>query len=85
MSKSALPESYLAAKAALRLCAKHFTPATYFAARAALEGLVANDDVEAITDDAGKLAAYAAIAKDNELERLTAAISRKHRKWKETA
>jgi hypothetical protein len=81
---SLLPERYLSAKRALRLCAMDFTPANYVAASIALNQLWVDDPCEAISDDQGQLDAYCKISNDDELERLTRKISEKHRAWKVT-
>jgi hypothetical protein len=83
-ARPSLPDNYIAAKRALRRCAKDFTPENFVVATAALEAALDDDQCASIASDVVRLATYNKIANDGELERLANKISQKRREWKES-
>lgn len=77
IANARLPANYIKAKAALRTCARQFTPERYAKAVVALG--------DAWPDQMAQLATYARLC-DDELRRLAGQIERKRQAWKvETA
>ncbi len=81
-----LPGNYIAARNALRLCAKRFTPERYVRATMAMEELEATDEAAAWPPDNYALASYvrmAALMDDfSELERLSRRVEEARAAWK---
>lgn len=82
ISHAKLPESYLAAKAALQLAAKHFSPANYMAAQIALKRCADTDEMAGWSATAETIASYARIAEDGSLERLARKVEKARAAWK---
>jgi hypothetical protein len=76
-----LPDNYIAAKEALELCAKKFTPERYVRAMAALETCLAVDECASWPVEAA-LGSYAKMANDDSTDRLCRRIQKKRVKWK---
>ena len=75
-----LPESYGMAKAALRRCAKRFTPEVYALPTIALAHCLDHDECASWSDwDA--LGAYARIADDKELPRSIRRVEKRRAQW----
>lgn len=76
-----LPSSYLAARQALRLAARNFTPELFAAANVAMarawEGM---DEIERLADPE-RLAIYSYMSDDESLRRLATRVERARRVW----
>lgn len=81
-SRAKLPESYLAARAALQLAAKHFSPASYMAAQIALKQCGETDEMADWPATVETMASYARIADDSSLERLARKVEKARAAWK---
>ncbi|MDR3484630.1 MAG: hypothetical protein P4M05_06940 [Bradyrhizobium sp.] len=77
-----LPDGYLRARAALRTCARKFTPENFAKAAVALVDAEKVDEVAAWPDEMEQLATYARLCDDDELRRLADRVERKRTAWK---
>ena len=82
IAKARLPDSYLKARAALRICARNFTPERYAKAVVALGDAWRTDEVATWPDEMAQLATYARLCDDDELRRLAGRVERKRAAWK---
>jgi hypothetical protein len=82
IANARLPESYLKARAALRACARKFTPERYAKAVVALGDALKEDEVATWPDEMAQLATYARHCDDDELRRLSNRVERKRAAWK---
>ena len=81
IKKARLPDNYSAAKAALRRCARHFSPFTYMEAVVAVDACFRTDECASWPQDEHTIASYARMADDNEFMRLTVRVATLRRKW----
>jgi hypothetical protein len=84
IAKARLPDSYLKARAALRACARNFTPERYAKAVVALGDAWRTDEVATWPDEMAQLATYARLCDDDELRHLADRVERKRSAWKVT-
>jgi hypothetical protein len=77
-----LPDNYVRAAAALRACARKFTPERYAKAVVALGDAWQTDEVEAWPDEKQQLATYARLCDDDTLCHLVGRVERKRAAWK---
>ena len=84
IANARFPQSYLKARAALRICARNFTPERYAKAVVALGDAWRTDEVATWPDEMAQLATYARLCDDDELRRLAGRVERKRAAWKVT-
>jgi hypothetical protein len=77
-----LPDNYVRAAAALRACARNFTPERYAKAVVALGDAWKTDEVAAWPDEKQQLATYARLCDDDTLRHLVGRVERKRAAWK---
>ena len=82
IANARLPDSYLKARAALRACARRFTPENYAKYVVALVDAEKVDEVAAWPDEMAQLATYARLCDDDELRHLGARVERKRAAWR---
>ena len=81
IAQAAFPPSYVEAIAALRACAKNFTPERYTIAAMALAKCW-HDDEPAAGAPIEALGTYGKMANDNTLMRLASKVDALHKAWK---